>query len=112
MVGYTREELLRGAWQALTHSDDMEISRESLARFLRDGAETVEFEKRYIHKNGNPILVRLKISVVRDAHGAPSRFITHVDDVTVRRIAATGAAGERGEVPNADREHTRCGVGC
>ena len=84
LLGYSKEELLAGGWQGLTHSDDLERSR-GAADELRSGrAASVEFEKRYIHKQGNVIWVRMRISVVRDGRGEPAYFITHVQDVTER----------------------------
>jgi PAS domain S-box-containing protein len=87
LLGYSEHELLEGAWQNLTHPADMERSTEALQQFMHRGADSLEFEKRYIHKSGNPIWVHLKISVVKDAHGAPSHFITHVEDIRERKGA-------------------------
>jgi PAS domain S-box-containing protein len=89
MLGYSRQELLEGAWQKLTHPDDMERSKQALKQFVQDLTSSVEFEKRYMHKHGNAIWVQLKISAVKNAHGAPAHFITHVEDITVRKRAET-----------------------
>ena len=85
MLGYSRQELLEGSWQNLTYPADRERSAEALARFVEGGAASVELEKRYVHKNGAAIRVRLKISVVRDARGAPTHFITQAEDISVRK---------------------------
>ncbi len=97
MVGYSERELLEHAWQNLTHPEDLEFSRQSVEQFVRDRLPSLELEKRYIHKRGNAVWVRLKISVVNDGHGAPSHFITHVEDVTESRRAkeALQASEER-----------------
>ncbi len=87
MLGYTAQELLEGAWQTLTHPDDLARSRQAVRQFVEEQAPSVEFEKRYLHKNGHVIWVQLKISVVKNAHGAPAHFITHVEDVTDRKHA-------------------------
>jgi two-component system, sensor histidine kinase and response regulator len=87
MLGYSRQELQEGAWQKLTHTDDMERSRQAVEQFVQDLSSSLEFEKRYIHKNGNAIWVRLKISAVKNADGTPAHFITHVDDITDRKRA-------------------------
>ena len=87
MLGYTAQELLEGAWQNLTHPDDMARSRQAVKQFIEDLAPSVEFEKRYLHKNGNVIWVQLKISVVKNAQGAPAHFISHVEDITDRKRA-------------------------
>jgi PAS domain S-box-containing protein len=87
MLGYTAQELLEGAWQNLTHPDDMARSRQAVKQFMEDLAPSVELEKRFLHKNGNAIWVRLKIAVVKNRYGAPAYFITHVDDITDRKRA-------------------------
>ena len=88
MLGYSERELLNGAWQNLTHPADLERSKQALKQFMTRQATSVEIEKRYVHKNGSDIWVRLKISAVNDADGDPSHFITHIDDITARRRAA------------------------
>jgi PAS domain S-box-containing protein len=85
LLGYSREELLGGAWQKITHPDDLERSKLSLQQFLRGLVSSVELEKRYLHRNGKAIWTRLKISVVKNAQGSPSHFITHFDDITDRK---------------------------
>ena len=84
LLGYSKEELLAGGWQGLTHPDDLERSRGAVDELRSGRAASVEFEKRYIHKQGNVIWVRMRISVVRDGRGEPSYFITHVQDITER----------------------------
>jgi two-component system, sensor histidine kinase and response regulator len=87
MLGYSGQELLAGAWQRLTHPEDLVRSLEAVQQFTRDRATSVEFEKRYVHKSGATIWVRLKISLVKNSEGVPLYFITHVEDITARRRA-------------------------
>ena len=87
MLGYSEAELLGDAFQNVTHPDDRARSQRAVEQFTRDKAQSVEFEKRYIHKQGHTIWVRLKISVVNNAEGRPSYFIAHVDDITASRQA-------------------------
>ena len=87
MLGYSERELLDGAWQNLTYPPDMQRSKQALQHFMLGEAGSVEFEKRYVHKDGNPLWVRLRISVVKDGKGAPSHFITHVEDIRERKAA-------------------------
>jgi two-component system NtrC family sensor kinase len=87
MLGYSPEELLAGAWQQVTHPDDLALSREAAVQFSLGLATTLEIEKRYVHKRGNAIWARVIISVVKDAAGRPSHFITQVEDITLRRRA-------------------------
>ncbi len=87
MLGYSQQELMTGAWQQITHPEDLERSRQVADRFGPGAATTLDLEKRYIHKQGNVIWARLKISAVLDSSGRPSHFITHVDDITERKRA-------------------------
>lgn len=87
MLGYSAEELLAGAWPQITHPDDLPRSRAAADRFSRGLATTLEFEKRYIHKQGQAIWGRVRISQVRDGSGQPTHFITQVEDISERRLA-------------------------
>jgi PAS domain S-box-containing protein len=88
LLGYSQQELTAGAWAAITHPDDMERSRQAGYRLMDSPASSVELEKRYIHKWGTVIWVRLKISVVTDGRlGVPSHFIAHVEDISERKRA-------------------------
>ena len=52
LLGYSEQELMASGWQGLTYPDDLELSL-SNAREVRSGSvSSVEFEKRYIHKQG------------------------------------------------------------
>ena len=87
MVGYSQQELKAGAWQAITHPDDLERSRQAAYQLMGSPATSLEFEKRYIHKFGAVVSVRLKISAVINDRQQPSHYITHVEDITERKLA-------------------------
>jgi len=87
LLGYSEQELLAGGWQGLTHPDDLELSRKAADEVRCGRVSSVGFDKRYIHKRGNVIWVRLRISTVRDGRGEASYYITHVEDITERRRA-------------------------
>jgi PAS domain S-box-containing protein len=87
MLGYTQQELIAGAWQGITHPDDLQRSREAGFRLMGSPSASLELEKRYIDKWGTVIWVRLKISVVTNGRLVPSHYITHVEDISERRRA-------------------------
>ena len=87
MLGYTEQELIGGAWSKITHPDDLERSRQAALQLLGCPTASLEFEKRYIHKLGDTIWVRLKISTVTTAGDRPSHFIAHLEDITERKRA-------------------------
>lgn len=87
MLGYSREELLSGAWQQITHPDDLARSREALVRFSRGEVRTVEMEKRYVRKDGQILWARVRILATQDSGGRFSHFITQIEDITLRKLA-------------------------
>jgi two-component system, NtrC family, sensor kinase len=87
MLGYSPEELLGGTWHQITHPDDLELSRRYAREMSRDAGAACEFEKRYLHKQGHVIWVRLKISAVDNGSGKTSHFIAHIEDITQRKRA-------------------------
>jgi PAS domain S-box-containing protein len=86
MVGYSEQELVAIPWSEITHPDDRERSKQIIEQ-LCEGSGCVEVEKRYIHRSGNAVWARTRISLVRDSLGEPSYFVVHVEDITDRRRA-------------------------
>lgn len=87
MLGYSAQKLQSGAWQQITHPDDLERSQQIAIRFSKGLDTTLEFEKRYLHKQGQVVWVHLKISAVKDSQGRTSHYITQVEDITQRKQA-------------------------
>ena len=87
MLGYSTEELQSGAWQAITHPDDLERSQQIAVRFSKGLDTTLELEKRYLHKQGQVVWVHVKISAVKDSQGTLAHYITQVEDITLRKQA-------------------------
>ncbi len=85
ILGYSGQELAGKSWPELTHPDDLELSRKLQYELLGGLQSGVELEKRYTHKDGRTIPVRLRISLVRNAQGGPRYFIIHVEDISESR---------------------------
>jgi PAS domain-containing protein len=47
----------------------------------------VEAEKRYVHRSGKPVPVRVRMSFVRDCDSEPSYQVVHVEDISERKRA-------------------------
>lgn len=92
MLDYSSEELQVGAWQDLTHPDDIERSRNAGIALNRGDRAVVELEKRYLRKDGSVMWARVRILPVRRATGNISHFITQIDDITSRRQADAAQA--------------------
>lgn len=89
MLGYEREALLNRSFLELTHPDDIGLSRDAMAEMLSGKVDSVHFNKRYLHRNGDTLNLSLSCSVVRNPVGEPMYFLAHLQDVTSLSDAQT-----------------------
>ncbi|MDP6546297.1 MAG: PAS domain S-box protein [Phycisphaerae bacterium] len=87
MLGYSSEEMLALSVDKISHTDDIELGRENIARLWAGQLETFSMEKRYIHKDGSIIWGSVTVSLMRDDGGAPQYSIAVIVDITGRRNA-------------------------
>ncbi|MBN1948678.1 MAG: PAS domain S-box protein, partial [Candidatus Cloacimonetes bacterium] len=85
MVGYSREEMLRLNISDITHPEDRELDEKYVGEVLAGKRDSFEIEKRYLHKNGNSIWIRLYSNVIRDSEGEAIYAIATVADITDRK---------------------------
>ncbi len=98
ITGYSRDELLARTFQQLTHPDDLPRDADAAQRLISGELQTYSVEKRYIHKDGHVVWVKLSVSVARDSQTSkPLYFISVADDVTEYKLAqqALRAAEEK-----------------
>jgi PAS domain S-box-containing protein len=84
MVGYSEQELLTMGWEALTVPEDISRSRKMLVQLQGSPADVLSLEKRYLHRDGSLIWVRLRVSLLCDSAGDPMHCVAHVEDITER----------------------------
>ena len=87
IFGYTVEELLSTGFFDITHPDDIERSRTIFLQVLNGKDKSVRFSKRYIHKDGHTIGAEISSSTILSAAGEPLYFISHISDITARKLA-------------------------
>ena len=93
MLGYTRQELEALTFFQITHPDDVAIGTETMRRVRAGEANSYQFEKRYLHKDGTPIWARLSGSVIRDAEtGTPLHLVSQIEDIGARKRAEEAIA--------------------
>jgi PAS domain S-box-containing protein len=85
MLGYSAEALLQITWMHVTHPDDLEPSRSLADELLQTPGGSPDIEKRYLHRNGSVVWVRVRISMVRDSAASPLYKVVHVEDITERK---------------------------
>lgn len=85
MLGYEKDELLGLPPGALTHHEDRHLLAPGKETLLTGETESISREKRYLHKDGRAIWVRLTMSLARDEQGSPGYFVGVVEDISERK---------------------------
>jgi len=87
IIGYSRDELVSRTFQEITHPQDLHSDLEQMHRLLAGEIDSYAMEKRYLHKNGQPVWINLTVSLVRNPDGTPQYFIAAVEDINRRKAA-------------------------
>ncbi|MET0051248.1 MAG: PAS domain S-box protein [Candidatus Thiodiazotropha sp.] len=82
IVGYPREELLKLSFQDITHPDDLQQDLKYVQQMLDHQLSSYYMEKRYLHKTGRTVWIRLSVSLILKESGAPDFFISIIEDIT------------------------------
>lgn len=87
MLGYTPDEILRQTVSTVTHPDDREASCHAMQELATGQGNTVELERRYLHKDGSTVEAIVRIGTMRDESGRPLRFVAEIEDIRDRKRA-------------------------
>ncbi len=85
LLGYSKEELMRGGFKQVTHPDDREATVMVARQMVATGQKSVTLEKRYIHASGKILTGILNLTVVRDQNEVPIMYISQIQDITAAR---------------------------
>jgi diguanylate cyclase (GGDEF)-like protein/PAS domain S-box-containing protein len=88
ITGWPESELLRRTFQDITHADDLQADLAQVQRLLAGEITGYQIEKRYLTRTGSHIWALLSVSLARDAQGQPRHFISQIEDISQRRLAA------------------------
>jgi PAS domain S-box-containing protein len=86
IFGYSKTELEGVHVNDIAHPDSRKVSTDFLEQAQSVKSDNSQFEKIYLHKNGKLIYGQVTSSLVRNQLGEPSYFISHVVDITERKI--------------------------
>ncbi|MBI4828839.1 MAG: PAS domain S-box protein, partial [Nitrospinae bacterium] len=103
MLGYEESELLSRTFTDITHPDDQHIGLEFLQEFWAGKRETVQIEKRYLHRDGRAVWVQINVSLGRGAAGEPLYTIAQIQDITGRKTAQDNDEKSRARLNEAQR---------
>jgi PAS domain S-box-containing protein len=103
IVGYSEDELLQRSFQELTHPDDLEADLAHGRLLMAGKIRTFTMDKRYIHRDGHSVWIKLTTSLVRSADGTPLLTVSHIEDVSERKRLVDSLSVARDEALQASR---------
>ncbi len=81
MLGYTREEMEKTTWQAMTHPEDIILTKTMISALLQ-GKPVLPIEKRYIHKDGRVVWGLINIGLNIEESSKPLHYVVQVQDIS------------------------------
>ena len=100
MLGYSREELGRMTWSALTHLDDLGADVAQFQRMLAGEIDRYSMDKRFIRKDGEVMDASLSVQCLRAKDGSVHNIVAMVQDITERKRAEEALRDERWRLEN------------
>ncbi|MCX6690525.1 MAG: PAS domain S-box protein [Methanoregula sp.] len=87
MLEYTSNELVGKRFLDIIHPDDITLQTDSVKEILSGMQDVINFEKRFLRKDGEVIWGAVNSILVHGSDGSPLYFITHILDITERKQA-------------------------
>jgi PAS domain S-box-containing protein len=87
ILGYDENELSNLNWKDISYPEDIEHNQNILDSILAGEKISDQWQKRYIHKNGNIIWAEIYTALLRDRNNVPLYFISTIVDITERKHA-------------------------
>ncbi len=90
ILGYLPAELYQRTFREFTYPEDMAPTDELVRRLMAGEIKEYAIEKRYVRKDGELVWSFTTVTLLRNAHGEPHRFIGVIEDITTRKQAEEG----------------------
>ncbi|HEX9777000.1 MAG TPA: PAS domain S-box protein [Geopsychrobacteraceae bacterium] len=87
LLGYTEEEFLELGVRDITHPDDHKLALTQYKELINGTRQTLNYENRYLHKNGSILWGQSIASCVRDGNQQVLYVTGQVIDITARKQA-------------------------
>jgi PAS domain S-box-containing protein len=87
LLGYTETELLGLTLDKITDEADRETHRNNLNQLVLGEVQSIQTERRYLHKLGYPLWVIGSTSLVHGLQDEPLYFVSQIQDINEHRIA-------------------------
>jgi PAS domain S-box-containing protein len=85
MLGYSRDEIMQMPFNQITFSADRQIGTSFLQELNKRELNSVNFEKRYVHKLGYIVWVNISTGLVYSPKKKSQYFVSYVQDITERK---------------------------
>ncbi|MCI2422338.1 diguanylate cyclase [Saccharopolyspora sp. K220] len=79
LLGYSRQEMLSMRPADITYADDVESSAAVLDDLVSGRKKTATLKKRYRHKDGHPVWVLIRSSVIPTTDGQPACLVSYCE---------------------------------
>ena len=86
-LGYSESELMGKPFAEITHPEDLAESLDVMHKLTVGQQDSIQHEKRYVHKAGYPIWASVNVSALRDHVSGSVHFVTQVQDISERKRA-------------------------
>ncbi|MBE0598401.1 MAG: PAS domain S-box protein, partial [Desulfuromonadales bacterium] len=86
-LGYDEGELLRLRVFDLTHPEDLERTQTLYREVLKGERQTIDYEKRYLRRDGQVVWGHATVSWLYDPHQRPIHCVAQIQDITERKRA-------------------------
>jgi len=87
MLGYGPEQIAGRTIASITAPEHIDVSSIMMQRVASGAAQSVCFEKLFLHSNGSRVWARVTVSAQRDGRGTPIHLISFIEDITARKTA-------------------------
>ena len=87
ILGYAPHELYQLSFRDITYAEDIALTEEHMSRLMANKVKAYRIEKRYRRKDGSLVWSMTNVTLLRDPHGQPYRFIGAIEDITKRKEA-------------------------
>jgi PAS domain S-box-containing protein len=87
ILGYSSEELIGKHFNDFTHSDDISKNKELFNKLVKSEIQYFDLEKRYVRKDKEIIICRIRAQIVHNAKGKPFFEIAVAEDITAQKKA-------------------------
>ena len=85
IVGYDLDELQRKTYMDITHPDDVDLDNALYARVIAGEIDSYTLDKRYIHKLGHEVWIRLTVSFMRTPSNEIDYAIAQIQDIDIEK---------------------------